>query len=179
MKILFAFLAFLVLSDYSCQSSGSTNKDAIIKPTPTASNVNNYDANKPLSVQESITIKTDKIEGIICANLSEWKYRFEDKELWIPTKEQILEAEERIEQYLKDNPAKKSPDLWRKLSKYKRQYVGIVVDGHKRIFCNFYSSDEPLISKPYFVADGGDCYFQIEYDLKDKDCYNLIVNGEA
>ena len=99
--------------------------------------------------------------------------------MWIPTKEQVLEAEERIEQYLKENPNKKSPDLWRKLSKYKRQYVGIVVDGHKRIYCNFYCSDEPLSSKPYFVADGGDCYFQIEYDLKDKDCYNLIVNGEA
>ena len=179
MKILFAFLAFLVLSNYSCQSSGFTNKDAVIKPTPTASNANNYDANKPLPVQESIIIKTDKIEGIICANLSEWKYRFEDKELWIPTKEQILESEERIEQYLKQNPDNYSPDLWRKLSKYKRQYVGIVVDGHKRIFCNFYCSNKVLSPNPYFVRDGGDCYFQIEYDLKDKDCYNLSINGDA
>jgi len=179
MKILFAFLAFLVLFDYSCQSSVSTNKDAIIKPTPTASIANNYDANKPLLVQESVIIKTDKIEGIICENLTEWKFIFENKELWIPTKEEILEAEEKIEQYLKDNPSKRSPELWRKLSKYKRQYVGVVVDGHKRIFCNFYCSDKPLDSKPYLVSDGGDCYFQIEYDLKDKDCYSLLINGEA
>lgn len=179
MRILLALLAFLVLSDYSCQSSGSTDKHAAIKPTPTESNADNYDANKPLLVPESIIIKTDKIDGVICANLSEWKFRFEDKDLWIPTKEQIFEAEEKIEQYLKDNPNKKSPDLWRKLSKYKRQYVGIVVDGHKRIFCNFFCSEKPLSPSPYLVDDGGDCYFQIEYDLKDKDCYNLLVNGEA
>ena len=129
--------------------------------------------------QESITIKTDKIDGIICANLSEWKYRFENKKLWMPTKDQVLEAEKGIEQYLKDKPDSYSPNLWHKLSKYKRQYIGIVVKRHKRIFCNFYCSDEPLSSKPYFVKDGGDCYFQIEYDLKDKVCYNLSINGDA
>ena len=179
MKISFIFLALLVVSNYSCQSSSSKNNNVVIKATPTTSNTNNYDEKKPLSTQESVTIKTDKFEGIICANLSDWKNLLENKELWIPTKEQVFESEERIEQYLKDNPNKKSLNLWQELSKYKRQYVGIVVDGHKRIFCNFYCSDEPLSSKPYFVSDGGDCYFQIEYDLNNKNFYNLIVNGEA
>jgi hypothetical protein len=129
--------------------------------------------------KETRIVKTDKFEGIICSNFSEWGFVNQSNSFWVPTKDQILEAEEAIEQYLKDKPPTKSPKLWQKLARYKRQYVGIVVDGHKRIYCNFYCGKESLSDKPISVEDGGDCFFQVEYDIKDRTIYNLMINGEA
>lgn len=66
------------------------------------------------------------------------------------------------------------------LPEYKRQYVGIVVDGHKRIFCNFFCADDlPLSDKPFVVFDGGEWFFRIQYDLEDKKCYHFNANGYA
>jgi hypothetical protein len=129
--------------------------------------------------QDSTTVKTDKTEGIICTNFSDWKFMVTAREFWTPTKAEVLQAEEQIEEHLKSNPNRYRA-LWRKLPDYKRQYLGIVVAGHKRIFCNFFCwTDRPLSDKPVFVFDGGECFFRIEYDLKDKKCYNFNANGEA
>jgi len=122
-------------------------------------------------------VKTDKVDGIICTNWAEWKFISKNKEFWTPTKEQVLQAEEGIEQNLKDNPPRESPNLWRKFSKYKRQYLGITVDGHKRIYCNFYCSGEPLSEHPVFYDDGGDCFFHVQYDVEEQKCYALSING--
>ena len=130
-------------------------------------------------VQESMTIKTDEVEGLICTNFSEWKFILKEKDFWTPTKAQALKAEERIKEHLKNKPLSYVPDLWRKLPKYKRQYVGIIVNGHKRIFCNFYRSDEPLSDKPFFEFDGPYVCFWIEYDIEDQKCYNFEYSGYA
>jgi hypothetical protein len=130
--------------------------------------------------QESGKVKTDKIEGIICANVSDWKLMVTAKEIWTPTREEVLKAEEKVEDHLKNNPLSYAADLWRQLPDYKRQYVGIIVGGHKRIFCNFFCwTERPLTEKPVFVLDGGECFFRIEYDLEDKKCYNFNANGYA
>jgi hypothetical protein len=146
----------------------------------------NAQSSPPANAKESITnekesriVKTDKFEGIICSNFSEWGFVNRSDSFWVPTKDQILEAEQAIERYLKDKPPTRSPKLWQKLTNYKRQYVGIVVDGQKRIYCNFYCGSESLSDKPVSVSDGGDCYFQVEYDIEDTTIYNLMVNGEA
>jgi hypothetical protein len=80
---------------------------------------------------------------------------------------------------LKDKPPAQSPDLWQKLPRYKRQYVGFVINGHKRIFCNFYCSEESLSCKPVVYEDGGDCFFQIEYDVEKEQVDKISINGEA
>lgn len=129
--------------------------------------------------QESMTVKTDRSEGIICTNFSDWNFMLKGVEFWTPTKAQALKAEEKIKEHLKDNSPSDAPDLWRDLPKYKRQYVGIIVNGHKRIFCNFYRWNKPLSPKPIFVFDGGANFFRIEYDLEDEKCYNFKTNGYA
>ena len=131
--------------------------------------------------QSAITIETDKVKGIICTDAKQWEFMFKGKELWAPTKEQVLEAETEIERFLKDKPPVQSPNLWQKLPRYKRQYVGFIIDGHKRIFCNFYCSrlEEPLTCKPVMVADGGDCFFQLEYDVEGEKVEKLQINGVA
>lgn len=50
MKILFAVLAFLILSNFACQSSLINGENATAKPMPTESPVNDYNSNKPLPV---------------------------------------------------------------------------------------------------------------------------------
>ncbi len=130
--------------------------------------------------QDSRTVKTDNINGLICTNFADWKFMINATEFWTPTKEDVLAAENQIEAYLKTESKFHTPDLWRKLPEYKRQYVGIVVNGHKRIFCNFFCwSHRPLDDKPVFVFDGGECFFRIQYDLDDKRCYDFNANGYA
>jgi hypothetical protein len=139
----------------------------------------NTQSNAKESITNEVVIKTDKFEGVICSNFSEWSFVNESNSFWIPTKDQILEAEDVIEKYLKDKPPTKSPKLWQKLTRYKRQYVGIVVDGSKRIYCNFYCEDRPLSDDPLAVKDGGDCFFRVEYDIEKRKPYNLLINGDA
>src|SRR5215831_2288681 len=130
--------------------------------------------------QESQNIKTEKIEGVICTNFAAWKSMVPATEFWTPTKEDVLAAEPQIEAYLKSNTKLRTADLWRKLPDYKRQYVGIVVNGHKRIFCRFFCSlPFQLTDKPFWVEDGGECYFRIEYDMDDQRCYNFAANAYA
>lgn len=129
--------------------------------------------------QSSLTIETDKVKGIICTDSKQWDFMLKGKEFWMPTKEQVLDAEAKIERFLKDKPPAQSPDLWQKLPHYKRQYVGFIINGHKRIFCNFYCSEEPLSCKPVVYEDGGDCFFQIEYNIEKKQVDKISINGEA
>jgi hypothetical protein len=60
-----------------------------------------------------------------------------------------------------------------------RQKRWFLADGNKRIYCNFYCGKESLSCKPISVKDGGDCFFRVEYDIKDTTIYNLMINGEA
>jgi hypothetical protein len=130
--------------------------------------------------QDSRTIKTDTIDGLICTNFADWKFMVRATEFWTPTKDDVLAAENQIEAYLKKDSKFHTSNLWRKLPEYKRQYVGIVVNGHKRIFCNFFCwSHRSLDDKPVFVFDGGECFFRIQYDLDDKQCYDFNANGYA
>ena len=127
----------------------------------------------------SSVIETEKVKGIICQSNKEWEFMFKGKQFWTPTKEQVLKAEEELERFLKEKPPARSPELARKLGRYKRQYVGILVDGQKRIFANFYCTEEPLGCRPVVYEDGGDCFFEVEYDVKDGKITRLEINGEA
>jgi len=131
--------------------------------------------------QDSRDTKTAKIEGIVCKNFDAWKPVLATTEFWTPTKGDLLAAETQIQAYLKRNSTKlRTTDLWRKLPDYKRQYVGIVVSGHKRIFCRFFCFfPGPLDCKTFRVEDGGECFFRIEYDLDDQQCYNFEANAYA
>jgi hypothetical protein len=132
--------------------------------------------------QDSRNIKTDKIEGVICTNFAAWKSIVPATEFWTPTKDDVLAAEPQIEAYLKrDSKNLRTPDLWHKLPGYKRQYIGIVVNGHRRIFCRFFCvfPTGPLNDQAFWVEDGGECFFRIEYDLDDQQCYNFKANAYA
>ena len=64
---------------------------------------------------------------------------------------------------------------------YNRQYVGIILDGKKMVYANYFcDSLETEWSKDFvFVLDGGDCYFQFKYDPDSAEFFDLQVNGSA
>lgn len=126
-----------------------------------------------------LLVETDRVKGVIVTDTKQWEFMFEGKEFWTPTKGQALEAEEVVEKFLKEKRPAQSPELWQKLTRYKRQYVGYVADGRKRIHVNFYCSEEPLTSKPVLYDDGGDCFFQVDYDVEGRKVEKLSINGEA
>ena len=133
--------------------------------------------------QDARRIKTEKIDGLICTNFSDWRVFTNASNFWTPTTEQVIEAEREIESYLKKDPKFHSNDLWRKLPDYQRQYVGVFVDGHKRVFCNFFKMlpayRGEMTQTPFIAFDGGESFFRIQYDLDDKHCYGFEANGNA
>ena len=66
------------------------------------------------------------------------------------------------------------------LSKYKRQYFGILKKGHKVIFVNLFCGDESYWKeKAVWVMDGGNCYMQIKYDVQTGSYFDYMENGFA
>ena len=132
--------------------------------------------------EEADTLRADGVEGII---FSSSKADFvthvtgrKDLESWTPCESDIAEAIPAIKFFL----AKKAPSIASRLTEYRCQYFGIVVDGKKRIYCNFFhreGHEENWKSNPLFVLDGGDWYFQLEYEIESGQCLNLQINGEA
>jgi hypothetical protein len=97
---------------------------------------------------------------------------------WTPTTAEVLRAEAGLARFL----AGAAPALAVKYSSYLRQYTGFVVDDHRKIHMNF------LCWKPETpgwrcaaveVDDGGDCYFQVDFDVTTGEYENLQVNGGA
>ncbi len=133
-----------------------------------------------------IEVKTEKFEGAIVplsrANdfMRNMTGRAEGK-FWEPARGDVLQFEEGLAGYLREARNERSPELWRKLGDYKRQYVGVIEDGRKVIYANFFCSALRIDwkTKPIAVEDGGDCYFQIKYEIETKRYRDLQINGEA
>jgi hypothetical protein len=137
-----------------------------------------------------------------------WGFMFRlPTEFWTPSAAEIAKMEVRLPDYLRDQlaphparrpgprdraPARRRPapeppsrlaavPLWKRAYAYKRQYVGLVKQGHHVIWGNFFC--QPPRSdwrhEPVLVDDGGDCFFHVEYDVDAGRFSDLVVNGEA
>jgi len=131
-------------------------------------------------------VKTAEFEGVIIARekASEFMKAFsgiEEKESWTPDRADVLKLEKRIESFVKKAAAKRSPNLWTKLATYKRQYIGIMRNGRKVIFANFFCEAFSINWKavPVAVEDGGDCFFNVLYDPASAAFSDFRINGEA
>ncbi|HET8946995.1 MAG TPA: hypothetical protein VFQ07_08425 [Candidatus Polarisedimenticolia bacterium] len=99
-------------------------------------------------------------------------------EYWTPSTADVLRAEAGLAKHL----AGTTPALAVKYSGYLRQYMGFVVDSRRKIHMNFlcWKPETPgWRCSPVVVDDGGDCYFQVDYDLTTGEYENLQVNGGA
>jgi hypothetical protein len=102
---------------------------------------------------------------------------------WTPTDEDILSLEGKLESFLRQNAEsfRRQPPVWEQLDNYKRQYVGLTIKGKPVIYGNFFCTDTGLDWKEewIFVLDGGDCFFQLQFDVESGTLTALMVNGEA
>ena len=133
---------------------------------------------------------TDTFEGVIVPKEAALSFLVielssDEKDLmeyWTPSKEDVLNAEEKLEPYLTQLAPQQSPDLGKKLVQYGRQYVGMLYNGHKYLymsfFCHTFEADD-WKSSPVIVEDGGDCFFRVWYDIASGTFSRLNINGEA
>jgi hypothetical protein len=140
-------------------------------------------------------VETTDYTGVIISEdgASEFSYVFDSSvtEFWKPSMDDVSRAEGCIRRFLvsaQDDPQTHSYQqedvsfILNNLDRYRRQYVGTVVDGEKRIWCNYFSSDDSSPDwerVPVWPLDGGRDYWQIEYDLLNDECINFYVHGEA
>jgi hypothetical protein len=155
----------------------------VTEPTPTCA---------PPTQQSSYNtfIETPAYTGVIISEngASEFGYLCAGTftELWEPSTGDIAGAEKCIREFLvslQDKPPlnlydqEKLAFIVEKLAEYRRQYLGIVVDGEQRIWVNAFFSDASFPEwerVPVDVDGGGRNYWQIEYDLLNDECINLV-----
>lgn len=100
---------------------------------------------------------------------------------WTPTEQEILEAEEKLPQYITENMPERSEPIT-DLNEYKRQYVGITKNGERKIFINaickaHWSQRNDWRSEILFVLGGGNCFFHAMYDPEMQELSNFSVNA--
>ena len=105
-------------------------------------------------------------------------------EYWTPTEENILALEDALGSYLQENPDRfrnLEIPVWERLDEYNRQYIGLVLDGEQIIYANYFCTDLETDWKKDFVIvmDGGECFFQVKYNVKSAEFFDLQVNGDA
>jgi hypothetical protein len=125
------------------------------------------------------------------AAVKEWSWMFRaHPAFWTPALADALALEQRLPDYLRRRVPSEyrragwkppSPPLWERAPSYKRQYVGIRRKGRRVIYANFFcaGSEDSWRTRPVSVDDGGDCYFQVEYDVDRRTFSELSINGDA
>jgi hypothetical protein len=102
---------------------------------------------------------------------------------WTPSVDDILNLEEKIVEYLSQNSSYfyRQPPVWERLHEYQRQYIGLERGGRKIIYGNYFcnSGGVDWRQKLVIMIDGGECFFQVEYDVESGFFIKLLVNGEA
>ena len=144
---------------------------------------------------ENVLVETAEYTGVIFTRdrTSEFSFLFDEASntFWEPSVDDISRAEGCLKQFLvaaQDNPSLRDYQkedaafVLENLTRYRRQYVGIDVDGEKRIWCNLFHFDDPSKDwkrDPVYALDGGRDFWEIAYiPLKD-DCTNFYVHGES
>jgi hypothetical protein len=101
---------------------------------------------------------------------------------WTPSPRDVQELEEALSSYLRSAQLDRStkPRLG---AEYGRQYVGIVRNGEKLIYGNFYFNLDRMYNgranRAFVICDGGNAFWGVVFDPKTRIFSELYVNGEA
>lgn len=100
-----------------------------------------------------------------------------------PDSDDVMALENKLPAYLRENANQFSdaPYPWDSFDKYQRQYVSYEENGKEMIYGNFFCDSSDLDWTVNFIEieDGGECYFQIRYDVESGTFTELRVNGES
>lgn len=128
-----------------------------------------------------IPVSGDNFDGVILPEQDASALAGSADGHWTPAPEDVLALEAGLAVFLREAAADRSPDLWEKQVTYKRQYAGIVSEGRRLIYANFFCGEKTADWQhaPVVVLDGGDCFFQLTYDVESRTYQSLTINGEA
>lgn len=131
----------------------------------------------------SILISTASYSGVIFpANMVNLEYDVPTVDgYWTASSADIAALEAALPFYLETQANYFRRDILADLPNYARQYIGFEADGIQYIYLNALCAADDLDWQSEFimVADGGDCFFQVIYQLDTGEFSNLMVNGEA
>ena len=100
-------------------------------------------------------------------------------QFWNPSPEQIRRLESLLPQYLRHG-TDRNPNIPENVE-YHRQYVGIVVDGKRLIYGNFYPASVSDLfdekSMPVVVCDGSASFWGVVFEPESSAFLDLQVNG--
>jgi hypothetical protein len=99
---------------------------------------------------------------------------------WTPSVRDVLEAEARLELFLKASKQPQIPEILKGIRSYKRQYRGLE-GGQKFLVVRFFC-DTPLpdlTEQELVILDGGSCFFNVRYSISTKTFSSLEINGYA
>jgi hypothetical protein len=125
----------------------------------------------------------DGFEGIVVVPSSKLVppvYGHDEEGYFTPDDEQIRRFETGLAAHLRASPPERSPELYAKYASYHRRYVGMKIKGEKKLYTSFYCPSFKEWERPDVdVDDGGDCYFQVIYDVARGLYESVSVNGQA
>jgi hypothetical protein len=100
---------------------------------------------------------------------------------WTPMEADISEAEKNLVPFLEKSKDRSAPEILKRIEMYKRQYRGIVLDGHKQIFINFFCEtySEDWKNEEMIAVDGGSCFFNLRFAIETMTFSDLEINGYA
>lgn len=113
----------------------------------------------------------------------DWLF-IDDIEYWSPTETDVHAIEDDLPAYLQENESAfyvTGAPIWERLDEYKHQYIGVVLEGERVVYANYFCDATGLDWKKEFVMvlDGGACYFQFKFNTDSDEYFGLQVNGEA
>ena len=139
---------------------------------------NDLETQKAMADQNWVIIPPEYAEKIEIAS-----WRFESDGYWTPSVNDILKIEENIAEYLNKNSDKFNwqPPVWQRLDEYQHQYIGLERRGKRIIYGNYFCEGGNNNWRKVFVfaIDGGECYFQVEYNISSGLFIKLLINGES
>lgn len=100
---------------------------------------------------------------------------------WVPTAETIEKIKEQIEPFVRAQAKAEGRNL-RKWRSYTFQYQGQEERGRQFVFVNALCANGirwKLDKQMVLVLDGGTCFFNVKYDPKNGQFFELLINGEA
>jgi hypothetical protein len=133
-------------------------------------------------VRSAYTVVGDgSFEGVIVPEQDAGGLDPQAQGYWTPGERDVLALEAGLVRFLQASAPAASPELWQKQPAYKRQYVGLIRDGRRLVHASFFCSTagDEWRSQVLFVLDGGDCFFQLTYDVERGTYGDLMVNGEG
>lgn len=126
-------------------------------------------------------VRSGSVEGVVVPEQDAPTLDLQAQGYWTPAEADVQALEAGLVTFLQASPPQASPMLWEKQSTYRRQYAGLLRDGQRLVYASFFCDTlgEDWQREIVFVLDGGDCYFQITYDVERGTYGNLMVNGES